>query len=207
MELTDKKEMLIRDLKEEGYLKSPKVIKAFREIPRETFVSLDQRMYAYVDQPLHIGHGQTISAPHMVAITTELLEPKKCDVVLEIGAGSGYQAAILSTLVKQVYSIELEKGLVSLSKNNLKNAGIRNVDVLQGDGSKGLPREAPFEKVIVTCGSDKLYPAWEEQLKEGGILLVPLDSGHHPELTLARKSKGQLLCRGVLPCVFVPLRH
>jgi protein-L-isoaspartate(D-aspartate) O-methyltransferase len=207
MDLSDKKEMLIRDLKEKGYLRSRKVEEAMREVPREVFVDPDQELYAYSDQPLHIGSGQTISAPHMVAVMTELLEPGKGDRVLEVGGGSGYQAAVLSRLVKRVYSVELESGLVNQARRNLREAGIENVEVIRGDGSLGLPDEAPFDKIIVTCGSDSLYPAWEQQLREGGILLVPLDSGTHQELTLARKREGKLVARGLMDVVFVPLRH
>ena len=207
MDYADKKEMLIKDLVEGGYLKTPEIIKAFRKIPREGFVGDSQRDYAYSDEPLHIGSGQTISAPHMVAIMTELLEPGKTDKVLEIGAGSGYQAAVLSKLVKNVYSVELEHDLVGFARDNLRKAGIRNVDVLEGDGSKGLPEEAPFDRIIVACGSDKIYPAWKEQLREGGIILAPVDEGNHQRIVVMRKEKGGFSERKGLTCVFVPLRH
>jgi protein-L-isoaspartate(D-aspartate) O-methyltransferase len=207
MDLSDKKKMLIEGLQREGYLKSPKIVKAFMEIPRENFLRPEERSYAYADQPLPIGSGQTISAPHMVAIMTELLNPEKTDRVLEVGAGSGYQAAILSKLVSKVYTVELEAELVSLARKNLKKLGIRNVQVMKGDGSLGLKREAPFDKIIVTCATDKIYPAWKEQLKEGGLILAPVESGYYQELTLAKKKKGRLEVRKVLSCVFVPLRH
>jgi protein-L-isoaspartate(D-aspartate) O-methyltransferase len=207
MGLADKKRVLAKSLREEGYLRNPRVIRAFMNVPREEFVRPEDRPYAYSDQPLHIGSGQTISAPHMVAIMTELLRPGKADRVLEIGAGSGYQAAILSRLVKMVYTVELEAGLVSLARENLKRARIRNVEVIRGDGSLGLPEKAPFEKIIVTCATDRLYPAWQEQLRERGILLAPVGSGYHQELTLATKKKGRMITREVLSCVFVPLRH
>jgi protein-L-isoaspartate(D-aspartate) O-methyltransferase len=161
MDLDDKKRMLIRDLKRQGYLKTPGVIRAFTDVPREGFVKPEDREHAYIDEPLHIGSGQTISAPHMVAIMTELLEPRRTDTVLEIGSGSGYQAAILSRLVKRVFSAELVPALVSLARRNLRGAGVSNVEVIQGDGSLGWPEHAPYEKIIVTCGTDKLYPAWE----------------------------------------------
>lgn len=207
MDLADKKEMLIRNLIEEGYLKSPGVISAFREIPREGFVGDSWRDYAYSDQPLDIGSGQTISAPHMVAIMTELIKPEKSHLVLEIGAGSGYQAAILSRLVKKVYSIELEHELAGLARENLKRAGIRNVEVIQGDGSLGIPGKSPFDRIVVTCGSDKVYPAWREQAREGGIILSPVDEGDHQRLMILRKGKGGFSAKKGLSCVFVPLRH
>jgi len=199
--------MLVEDLREEGYLRDPGVIRAFMGVPREGFVRPEDRPHAYSDQPLHIGSGQTISAPHMVAIMTELLKPGKADGVLEVGAGSGYQAAIISRLVRRVYTVELEAELVRLARENLKGAGIRNVEVIQGDGSLGLPEKAPFEKIIVTCATDRIYPAWEEQLREGGILVAPVGSGYYQELTLATKKGGRIRTREVLSCVFVPLRH
>ncbi len=207
MGLADKKEALIKSLRKEGCLKSPGVIRAFMEIPREGFVRPEDRPWAYSDHPLHIGSGQTISAPHMVGIMTSLLEPEKTDRVLEIGAGSGYQAAILSRLVERVYTVELEKELADLARRNLKRAGIGNVRVVHGDGSLGLQEHAPYDKIMVTCATDRLYPAWKEQLREGGILLAPVGSGYHQELTLAVKRKGGFRTKHVLSCVFVPLRH
>ncbi len=207
MDLSDKKKVLIKGLVAEGYLKSPRVIKAMMDVPREDFVDPDQRDFAYSDTPLFIGSGQTISAPHMVAIMTEMLRPGKADRVLEVGSGSGYQAAVLSRLVKKVFSIELEGELVEFARKNLKEAGIRNVEVIQGDGSRGYPEGAPFDKVIVTCGTDRLYPAWKEQLREGGILLAPVNADPHQELIIATKKNGELRSREVLSCAFVPLRH
>jgi protein-L-isoaspartate(D-aspartate) O-methyltransferase len=207
MNIVDKKELLIRNLISGGYLKSSPVIHAFREIRREDFVSPADRDYAYSDQPLHIKSGQTISAPHMVAAMTELINPDEQDRVLEVGAGSGYQAAILSRLVSKVFSIELEPGLVSLARRNLKKAGVGNVEVIQGDGSEGLPEKAPFDKIIVTCASGRVYPAWKEQLKQGGVLLVPLERGAYQELTLIRKTKSGFDKKELMSVVFVPLRR
>jgi protein-L-isoaspartate(D-aspartate) O-methyltransferase len=207
MDLSDKKRMLLESLRREGCLRSPGIVRAFMDVPREGFVRPEDMPHAYSDQPLHIGSGQTISAPHMVAIMTELIRPGKADRVLEVGAGSGYQAAILSRLVRRVYAMELEPGLVSLARKNLKRAGIRNVEVVQGDGSLGLPEHAPYDRIMVTCAADMIYPAWKEQLREGGILIAPVDSGFHQELTLAEKKKGRLRAREILSCVFVPLRH
>ena len=207
MEPEDKKKPLIEHLKREGYLKSRAVEKAMMEVPRELFVRPDERPYAYIDQPLGIGSGQTISAPHMVAIMTELLEPGKADTILEVGGGSGYQAAVLSRLVKKVYSIELEEELVSKARANLKKAGFRNVEVREGDGSLGWPEHSPYDKIVVTCGTDRLYPAWKEQLREGGILLAPVNAGPFQELILARKAGRDLKEKKILSCSFVPLRH
>ena len=207
MDLSDKKRLLAESLRREGYLNDPKIVRAFMDVPREVFVSPDDSEFAYSDQPLNIGYGQTISAPHMVAIMTELLEPGKEDVVMEIGGGSGYQAAVLASLVKQVYTIELVPRLCELAKSNLKKAGISNVSVIQGDGSLGYLEKAPYDKILVACGTDSIYPAWKEQLREGGILLAPVNAGNHQELILSRKAKGTLEEKRILSCSFVPLRH
>lgn len=207
MELGEKKELLIKELKSQGFLESRAVIKAFREVPRELFVPEGQRKHAYSDQPLSIGEGQTISAPHMVAIMTELLEPRKTDRVLEIGAGSGYQAAILSRLVKKVVTIELEPELAKRAGESLKKAGYKNVELLVGDGSGGWPEEAPYDKVIVTCACPEIPPALLEQLREGGKLIAPVGGGWHQDLIEIVKKKGELVKKSHGGCVFVPLRH
>jgi protein-L-isoaspartate(D-aspartate) O-methyltransferase len=208
MVVHDKKESLVKELVEQGYLLSERVIEAFKKTPREDFIPESLMNVAYLDEPLPIGSGQTISAPHMVAIMTELLKPKKNDTVLEIGSGSGYQAAVLSRLVKQVYTIELEPELAKYAKENLKKAGIKNVEVIQKDGSKGLPGKAPFNKIIVTCASDKIYPTWVEQLKGGGLILVPIKKGFYSQsLVRGKKQRGKLKTKDLMGVVFVPLRH
>ncbi len=206
MELCDKKEFLIQSLVSRGYLRSRDVIEAFRKVNREDFIPGEYRRFAYEDEPLPIGEGQTISAPHMVAIMTELLEPRKSDKVFEVGTGSGYQAAILSLLVKEIVTIELDRTLYERAKKLL--SGYANIKVFHGDGSKGIPEESPFDKIIVTCGSDRIYSAWKEQLKEGGMLVVPLNEGYgYQKLAVARKSKGILRVRRLMDVAFVPLRH
>jgi protein-L-isoaspartate(D-aspartate) O-methyltransferase len=201
------KKRLVEKLRREGYLRSPGVVKAFMEVRREDFIPPGARDHAYADQPLPIGRGQTISAPHMVAVMTELLEPDAKDRVLEVGAGSGYQAAVLSKLVKKVYAIELEPELSEFARANLKSAGIGNVEVICGDGSRGYPRAKPYEKIIVTCACPEIPEPLVEQLKEGGILLAPVGGGFSQTLVKGKKEKGKLRTRGILECVFVPLRH
>ncbi|MEM5798419.1 MAG: protein-L-isoaspartate(D-aspartate) O-methyltransferase [Candidatus Aenigmatarchaeota archaeon] len=203
----DSRERLIELLIAEGWLKTPAIISAFRSVNRELFVPKDMRALAWSDQPLPIGHSQTISAPHMVAIMTELLQPKKSDIVLEIGAGSGYQAAILSKLVKRVITIELEPSLVTLAKKNLSSAGCKNVKIIQGDGSKGWPKEAPYDKIIVTCGCPEIPSTLVEQLKEGGRIVIPVGSTDYQVLTVGIKKKGKLEVSQHGGCIFVPLRH
>ena len=202
------KENLIAHLKREGYLKSKAVEKAFRLVPREAFLPNDLRLHAYSDHPLPIGLGQTISAPHMVAIMTELLEPKKTDKVLEIGTGSGYQAAILSPLVKKIFTIEFYPELASLARKNLSLIKITNVEVILGDGSKGLSAQAPFDKIIVTCSiPEEIFTSLGKQLKEGGILVAPIGPAYSVQmLTTGRKVKGKLEKKEYFGCVFVPLR-
>ena len=202
----DKKE-LIESLKRKGYLKSRKVISAFQSIPREEFIPKKFRDHAYVDRPLPTGVGQTISAPHMVAIMTELLEPKSGDKVLEIGGGSGYQAAILSRLVKKVYAIELEKSLASFAETNLRNVGIRNVEVITADGRDGYKKDAPYDKIIVTCATEKIYDDWKEQLKDNGIILAPVGGSFVQTLVKGVKKNHWFETEDILECVFVPLRR
>jgi protein-L-isoaspartate(D-aspartate) O-methyltransferase len=201
------KELLIRHLINSGFLKSPSIISAFKKIPREKFVAKEWRSQAWADQPLPIGAGQTISAPHMVAIMTELLEPKISDRVLEIGAGSGYQAAILSKLVKEVWTVELVQELVQLAKLNIKKIGAKNVHIKQGDGWYGWPEHAPYDKIIVTCGSSEIPKPLIEQLKEGGRIVIPIGGEGFQILTLGIKKKGRLQTSQYGGCVFVPLRH
>jgi protein-L-isoaspartate(D-aspartate) O-methyltransferase len=198
---------LIDRLITEGFLKTPRVIKAFEKVPREEFVLPKGRDYAYADTPQGIGYGQTISAPHMVAIMTELLEPKPKDKVLEVGTGSGYQAAILSKLVKIIYTTELTPELVEFSRANLQRAGCKNVKVIQGDGSKGYPKEAPYDKIIVTCACPEIPRPLIEQLKQDGILIVPVGGAWMQDLKLYKKTKKDVEEKSYGGCVFVPLRH
>ena len=202
------KESLISLLKAGGYLRSRRVESAFRKIPREAFLPKGMERHAYSDQPLPIGSGQTISAPHMVAIMTELLEPRKTDTVLEIGAGSGYQAAILSRLVRKVYTVEFFHELASLAKKNLLRSGIRNVEVIPGDGSKGYPEKAPYDKIIVTCAIPmEVFDSLGKQLKNGGIIIAPVGEAYGVQtLTSGKNIRGKLEKKEHLPCVFVPLR-
>ncbi len=198
---------LIRQLIDSGYLKTPRIIKAFKEIPREEFIPSGYRSSAYADTPLPVGCGQTISAPHMVAIMTELLEPKKTDRVLELGTGSGYQAAILSKLVKKIITIELEPELAEFARQNLKKAGIKNAEVICADGSMGWEKESPYDKIIITCACPEIPKKLTEQIKEGGTIAAPVGGSWRQELIVAKKIKGRLERKSWGGCVFVPLRH
>lgn len=206
MDHADKKEMLLSNLIDEGYLRSKDVIESFRKTPRELFVLPEDSEFAYLDHPLQIGLGQTISAPHMVAIMTEELKPGRKDKILEIGGGSGYQAAILSPLARSIVSIELEEGLSDFARENLRKAGITNVELIHGDGSSSIP-EGPYDRILVSCGSDKIYPEWVENLKDGGFILVPLNRFGFQTLYKITKNGEKLEKKRILDCSFVPLRH
>ncbi|UCD02619.1 MAG: protein-L-isoaspartate(D-aspartate) O-methyltransferase [Candidatus Aenigmatarchaeota archaeon] len=207
MGINEDREMLISKLIGEGYLKSEKIIETFREVPREMFVPESDLANAYGDYPLQIGCGQTISAPHMVAIMTELLRPHKTENILEIGSGSGYQAAILSKLVKNVYTVELEPELAQTAAENLRKAGCTNVSVFEGDGSRGYPPFAPYDKILVTCATPDIMKAWKDQLKEGGWIIAPVGGFYHQELILLKKTKDGFEEQRHGGCIFVPLRN
>ncbi len=207
MDIPEEREMLLSKLIGEGYLRTEKVIAAFREVPREQFVSDSERLFAYKDYPMGIGSGQTISAPHMVAMMTELLRPRRSDTVLEIGSGSGYQAGILSKLVSSVYTIEVLPELALLARKNIESAGQTNVSVLLGDGSAGYPPSAPYDRIIVTCAAPEILPAWKDQLKPGGIIVAPVGGFYHQELTVLKKTEDGFSEERHGGCVFVPLKQ
>ncbi|MBN2458868.1 protein-L-isoaspartate(D-aspartate) O-methyltransferase [Candidatus Woesearchaeota archaeon] len=183
-----------------------RVLKAMREVPRELFVPEGLVVEAYNDHPLPIGHGQTISQPYIVAEMTELLELKGSEKVLEIGTGSGYQAAILSKLAKKVITLERIEGLAKKTRVLLKKHGYNNVTVIHGDGTKGYGKEAPYDAIIVTAAADKIPKALIEQLAEGGRLVAPVGKGYGQELLRIIKREGDKLDTeehgGV---IFVPL--
>jgi protein-L-isoaspartate(D-aspartate) O-methyltransferase len=175
-------------------------------VPRHEFVPASQRSLAYEDGPLPIGHGQTISQPYIVAFMTEALEPKPTDRVLEIGTGSGYQAAVLAGLVAEVFTIEIVAPLALRAKADLKRLGYPNVRVRIGDGYLGWPEAAPFDAVIVTCAPDQVPQALVDQLKMGGRMIVPVGpTGGVQELYLLRKHAKGLETQAVLPVRFVPM--
>jgi len=182
-----------------------KVLSAFRQVPRHKFVPESEAGSAYGDYPLPIGEGQTISQPYMVAAMTELLDLKKSDKVLEIGAGSGYQAAILAELAGEVYSVERVQPLADLAKENLKMLGYANVKIKIGDGTLGWSENAPYDAIVVTAGSPEVPKALVEQLNEGGRLAIPVGGRYSQMLTKVQKLKGKIKATDVCGCVFVPL--
>ena len=182
-----------------------RVLAAMAKMPREEFVPPESRAASYEDGPLQIGHGQTISQPYIVAFMTEQLRPKASDRVLEIGTGSGYQAAILAGLVKDVYTIEINEPLAKDAEATLQRLGYKNVHVRVGDGYRGWPEYAPFDAITVTCAPDHVPQPLIDQLKEGGRMIIPVGGFGNQELYLLEKKNGQLQRRSVLPVRFVPM--
>ena len=182
-----------------------RVLAAMGNVPRHEFVPERLRSLAYQDSALPIGHDQTISQPYVVAFMTERLEPKPTDRVLEIGTGSGYQAAVLAGLVSQVFTVEIIEDLAQRATTDLKRLGYTNIHVRAGDGYEGWPEQAPFDAIIVTCAPDHVPQPLIEQLKDGGRMIIPVGSGDQ-ELILLRKHGGKLERRAVLPVRFVPMR-
>lgn len=183
-----------------------KVLAAMRKVPRHEFVPESWAAHAYDDRPLPIGHGQTISQPFIVAVMTQALDLKSSDRVLEIGTGSGYQAAVLCELVKEVYTIEIVAPLGEQARNTLKRLGYTNVKVRIGDGYRGWPEAAPFHAIIVTCAPDAIPTPLTEQLAEGGRMIIPVGPERQTQqLIVLRKQNGALTKQKILPVVFVPM--
>ena len=196
--------MVEQQLKPRG-IKEERVLAAMAKVPREEFVPADARPSAYEDGPLPIGYDQTISQPYVVAFMTEQLRPKRSDRVLEIGSGSGYQAAILGELVAEVYTIEIVEPLAKSAEATLQRLGYNNVHIKVGDGYKGWPEEAPFDAIIVTCAPEKVPQPLTDQLKDGGRMVIPVGERFAQQLYLLEKKNGQLKESVTLPVRFVPM--
>ena len=198
---------LIQTLIKKDRIKTKEAEKAFLETPREKFLPEYLQKEAYLDCPLSIGEDQTISAPHMVAIMAEELKVKKGQKILEIGSGSGYHAAIVAKIVGDtghVYTVERHKNLADFAKENLKNAGFENVTVIYGDGSEGLAEYAPYDRIYVTCAAPDIPKNLIEQLKDPGILLIPVGSTIC-RLQLVEKKENNVFYTDICGCAFVPL--
>ena len=182
-------------------------LRSVRKVLREQFVPEEMRGCSYSDGPLPIGYEQTISQPFVVAFMTEKLRLKATDRVLEIGTGSGYQAAILAELAAEVYTIEILDSLGKRAEETLRRLGYNNVQVKIGDGYQGWPEHAPFDAVIVTCAPDHVPQPLVEQTKEGGRIVIPVGSGGDQKLYLLEKTNGRLEQHDILPVRFVPMRR
>jgi protein-L-isoaspartate(D-aspartate) O-methyltransferase len=193
------KQLRQRDVRDE------RVLQAMATVPRHLFVPPAQRAKAYDDGPLPIGQEQTISQPYIVALMTESLRLTGTETVLEIGTGSGYQAAVLSVLTKKVYSIEIIPELAETARKRLTSLGYRNVTVIVGDGNLGWPQGGPYDAIIVTAAAPQVPPALIEQLAEGGRMVVPVEVGKEQYLYRLQKREGQITREDLGPVRFVPL--
>jgi protein-L-isoaspartate(D-aspartate) O-methyltransferase len=201
----ERHQMVQQQLKARG-VSDPRVLAAMNKVRRDEFVPPNLKESSYADRPLPIGYSQTISQPYIVAFMTEQVHPSPTDRVLEIGTGSGYQAAILAELAAEVYTIEIIEPLAKTAEATLQRLGYKNVHVKAGDGYKGWPEYAPFDAVIVTCAPDHVPQPLIDQLKEGGRMIIPVGSGlGFQQLHLLEKKNGKLQRRAVLPVRFVPM--
>jgi len=184
-----------------------RVMDALRGVPRHEFVEESSLHRAYANHPLPIGHGQTISQPYIVALMTDLIRPEPDDVVLEIGTGSGYQAAVLSALVKQIYSIEIVAELAEEAAARLRRLGYDNVEVCSGNGRLGWPLHAPYDAILVTAAASRIPPALVAQLKPGARLVIPVGHPHDAQelIVVEKREDGRIEQNPVLPVAFVPL--
>ena len=191
----------------EGAAFSPRVMQAMADVARHEFVPENDQVSAYLNMPLPIGCGQTISQPYIVALMTDLLEVRPDAKVLEVGAGSGYQAAVLAKLVREVHTVEIVPELAQACRERLARLGVANVKVYEGDGAAGLPEEAPFDGVLVAAAAREVPSALVEQLRPGGRMVIPLGApGATQELVVVEKDgRGEVSRRGVLAVRFVPL--
>jgi protein-L-isoaspartate(D-aspartate) O-methyltransferase len=201
---THRQRMVEQQLKPRGIM-DERVLAAMAKVPREEFIPVDARADAYEDGALPIGYDQTISQPYVVAFMTEQLRPKQSDRVLEIGSGSGYQAAILGELVAEVYTIEIVEPLAKSAEATLQRFGYKNVHIKVGDGYKGWPEEAPFDAIIVTCAPEKVPQPLVDQLEDGGRMVIPIGERFAQQLYLLEKKNGQLKESVTLPVRFVPM--
>ena len=204
-DLAAQREVMVRDQIAARGITDPATLEAMRTVPRHDFLPLRLRSEAYMDYPLPIGHGQTISQPYIVAFMTEAIRPQPGEKILEIGAGSGYQAAILAAMGAEVYTVEIVEPLAAMARQNLERLGYDNAQVRYGDGHKGWPEKAPFDAIVVTCAPDKIPPALVEQLRDGGRMIIPVGSGLNQDLILLRKEGGKIEKQSILPVRFVPM--
>jgi protein-L-isoaspartate(D-aspartate) O-methyltransferase len=198
-----RKKMIKEQIIKRG-IKDKRVLAAMLKVERHKFVPEDMKYLAYSDRPLPIGYGQTISQPYIVALMTELLGLRGNEKVLEIGTGSGYQAAILSLLCKEVYTIEILKPLAKSAEKRLKELGYTNIKVKHGDGYLGWEEYAPFDAIIVTAAPQEIPPKLIDQLKEGGKMVLPVGSVYQ-ELKVVVKEKDKIKIKNILPVRFVPM--
>ncbi len=196
---------MVREQIEARGVKDERVLDVLRRTPRHEFVPAELQAHAYEDRPLAIGYGATISQPYIVGLMTELLEPRPDSIVLEIGTGSGYQAAVLAPLVRHLYSIEVVPELAKRAEGVLRRLGYKNVTVRAGDGYQGWPEHAPFDRIILTAAPPELPAALVRQLKTGGRIVAPIGGEDQQLLVFEKMADGSLRRRSVIPVMFVPM--
>jgi len=201
---TEKRRLMVEQQIVTRGVKNESVLEAMRKVERHRFVPESIRPVAYRDEPQPIGKGQTISQPYIVALMTEILDPKPTDRVLEVGSGCGYQTAVLAEIVKHVYSLEIVPELAENARENLERLGYRNVTVRQGNGYEGWPGEAPFDKIMVTAAPPETPQALIAQLAPGGRMAIPVGI-HYQVLYLLRKKETEVKQEEVIPVRFVPM--
>ena len=200
----EREKMVTKQISKRG-VRDVRTLDAMRKVERHLFVPPRYMRMAYDDSPLSIGYGQTISQPYIVAYMTEIIEPKPGDKVLEIGTGSGYQAAVLAEIIDKVYTIEIVSELAKTASDRLQNLGYDNVKVISGDGYNGFEEEAPFDAIVVTAASEHIPPSLIKQLKEGGKMIIPVGSPFLVQtLMLIEKKDGKISTSSLMPVKFVP---
>ena len=204
LQFSEERQQMVEQQLRRRDIKDPRVLEVMGRVPRHLLVPEHLRREAYEDYPLSIGHGQTIAQPYIVAFMTQALDVKPGHKVLEIGTGSGYQAAVLAELAREVYTIEIVEPLGKSAREALASLGYRNVHVRIGDGYQGWPEEAPFDRVIVTAAPEDVPPALVEQLATGGLMAVPVGTVFQ-ELKILRKTPAGLETLARMPVRFVPM--
>ena len=205
---TKLREEMVKTQIEKRGVKDPATLAALRKVPRHSFVPASQAAYAYEDRPLPIGYGQTISQPYIVAYMTEIIKPKPGHRVLEIGTGSGYQAAILAEIVSKVYTVEIIEELSKEASTRLKKLNYKNVEVKTADGYHGWKEQGPFDAIVVTAAAEYIPPPLKEQLKDGGRMIIPVGSPYMTQqLMLIEKTGGKYRTTSLMPVRFVPFKR
>lgn len=204
-EFHEMRHRMVADQIERRGIKDQRLLEALREVPRHEFVPTEQRRSAYIDAPLPIGDGQTISQPYIVALMTSLLNLGGDEKVLEVGTGSAYQAAILGELAERVYTLERFEGLAQEARARLERLGYENVEVIVRDGSAGLPEFAPYDAILVTAAAPRVPEPLENQLADGGRLVIPVGGRLGQVLELWRRDGQKMISERVTPVAFVPL--
>lgn len=202
---TSKRKLMVKTQLKARDISDSATLQAMSDVPRHQFVPENVKKYAYSDGPLPIGNGQTISQPYIVAYMTQALQLEPGDRVLEIGTGSGYQAAVLAAIIDSVYTIEIVKNLSLTAKDRLQKLGYTNVTVKWGDGYHGWPTKAPFDAIMVTAGADSIPQPLIDQLKDGGRMIIPVGPHHAvSHLVLVKKKKNKITTKNLIPVRFVP---